>query len=107
MAMQGAKIATQAAVGSFITHNAMSIYFIPPNAVSNAYHIYSPTGRGYGAYSCSQLIAVDALKGAQGPRFDPSTIVNDQNMLDNAKIAKQFKQESNLPKLSEFLGKKF
>ena len=88
-----------------MTHNALSLYFIPPNTISNAYHIYSPTGRGYGAYSCSQLIAVDALKGAQGPRFDPSTIVNKDNMLDNTKIAQQFKHEANLPTLAEFLGK--
>ena len=105
MVMQGAKTAAYFVGGSLMTHNALSLYFIPPNTISNAYHIYSPTGRGYGAYSCSQLIAVDALKGAQGPRFDPSTIINKDNMLDNTKIAKQFKHESNLPTLAEFLGK--
>lgn len=87
-------------------HNGLSLYFIPPNSISNTYHIYSPTGRGYGAYSCSQLLAVDALKGAQGPRFEVSKVVDSNNMLDNKKIAKIFKSEQNLPSLAEFLGRR-
>ena len=105
--IQGIKTTVTFLGGSYMIHNGLSLYFIPPNSVSNAYHMYSPTGRGYGAYSCSQLLAVDALKGTQGPRFKVSDVVDSNNMLDNNKIAKAFKNEQNLPKLSEFLaGKK-
>ena len=100
--MQSLKAIGYATGGSYMAHNALSLYFIPPNSISNAYHIYSPTGRGYGAYSCSQLLAVDALKGAQGPNFDPNSIVDVNQMLDNKLIAKQFERTANLPPLSAF-----
>lgn len=102
--LQGVKTVGYLLGGSFMTHNALSVYFIPPNSISNTYHMYSPTGRGYGAYSCSQLMAVDALKGAQGPDFDPKTIVNKHNMLDNGLISKQFEKTSSLPDLKSFLS---
>ena len=40
--------------GFYVTHNALSLYFIPPNVISNAYHIcILQLGKGTGAYSCS------------------------------------------------------
>lgn len=104
--IQGIKTTATFLGGNYMIHNGLSVYFLPPNAVSNAYHIYSPTGRGYGAYSFSQLLAVDTLKGAQGSRFKISDIVDSDKMLDNNRIAKVFKNEQNLPKLSEFLAGK-
>jgi len=101
--LQGVKTAAYFAGGAYMGHNALSVYFLPPNLVSNTYHIYSPTGRGYGAYSCSQLIAVDALKGAQGEDFEVASIVNKHKMLDNSLIAKQFEKTSTLPTLNAFL----
>ena len=62
MAMQGIKTAAYFVGGSFMTHNALSLYFIPPNTISNAYHIYSPTGRGFQKHEDINLLHTEKQK---------------------------------------------
>ena len=103
--LQGIKTVSYLAGGSFMAHNALSVYFIPPNDISNSYHIYSPTGRGYGAYSCSQLLAVDALKGSQGSNFDYKSIVDEHNMICSKLVSKEFAKSPDLPPYKDYLAK--
>lgn len=81
-------------MGCYFFHNVMSICVIPPNAVSNAYNIYSPTGSGFGAHSCDELLAVDLLKAVQGSKFNYKSIVDSNSMIDMGKVDKMLDKSS-------------
>lgn len=57
---------------------------------SNFYNVYSPLGRGYGAHSCSQLIAADILKGQMGNSFDPKLITDNNLIISSSKLARKY-----------------
>ena len=97
-------------------HTSQSVYFIPPNKLSNFYSVYSPFGRGYGAHSCSQLIAADILKGQIGNNFDPKSITDNNFIISPQKLAKKYVEvrqislkelgEHAIPKYSELMKPK-
>jgi hypothetical protein len=67
-------------------HISSNVPFIAPNLVSNGYHIYSPFGRGYGAWSTGQLVQIDYLKTHLGGIFDYKEIIDQNNMVDPSKL---------------------
>ena len=69
-----------------VWHISSNVLIIPPNSVSNAYHLYTPLGRGYGAWSSEQLLHIDYLKTRMGGSFDYKEIVDDNKMIDPTKL---------------------
>ena len=67
-------------------HVSSNVPVISPNPVSNTYHLHSPFGRGYGAYSSMNLVQVDILKGHLGSNFDYSQCVDGKSFLDPNKL---------------------
>jgi len=67
-------------------HMSCNVPFIAPNKVSNVYHMYSPIGRGYGAWSSGQLLQIDYVKTQLGAEFDYKKIVDSDNMVDPGKL---------------------
>ena len=88
--MQGAKTCGYLLIAGTAFHTSQSVYFIPPNKISNFYNIYSPLGRGYGAHSCSQLIAADILKGQMGNSFDPKLITDENLIISPSKLSHKY-----------------
>ena len=68
-------------------HMSSNVPMISPNPVSNYYHLWSPLGRGYGAYSSGQLFQVDFLKTKLGSNFDYTQCVDQNKFLDPQKVA--------------------
>ena len=67
-------------------HVLFNVPFITPNPVSNSYHIYTPLGRGYGAWSSGQLLQIDYIKTNLGSEFNYKEVVDSNNMLHPNKI---------------------
>jgi hypothetical protein len=67
-------------------HISSNVPFIAPNPVSNCYHRYSPLGRGYGAWSTGQLVQIDYMKTRLGGEFNYKEIIDQNNMVDPAKL---------------------
>jgi len=67
-------------------HMSSNVPMISPNPVTNYYHLYSPLGKGYGAYSSGQLIQVDFLKTQLGGKFDYTECLDSNRFLDPKKI---------------------
>ena len=63
-----------------------NVPMISPNPVTNWYHLHSPLGRGYGAYSSGQLIQVDFLKTKLGGNFDYTQCIDSNKFLDPQKM---------------------
>lgn len=78
--------------GATAFHTSQSVYFIPPNKLSNFYNTcsWSPLGRGYGAHSCSQLIAADILRGQLGAAFNPAMITDENLIISPSKLAHKY-----------------
>jgi hypothetical protein len=68
-------------------HMSSNIPMISPNPVTNYYHLWSPLGRGYAAYSSSQLLQVDIIKTNLGDKFDYTQCIDSNKFLDPQKIA--------------------
>ena len=68
-------------------HVSSNVPMISPNALSNSYHLWSPLGRGYGAYSSGQLLQVDFLKTKLGSNFDYTQCLDQNKFLDPQKVA--------------------
>ena len=64
-----------------------NVPMISPNPVTNYYHLWSPLGRGYGAYSSGQLIQVDYMKTKLRGDFDYTQCLDSNKFLDQKKIA--------------------
>lgn len=67
-------------------HISSNVPLIAPNPVSNTYHIYSPLGRGYGAWSTGQLVQIDYLKTHLGGEFNYKDIIDQNNMVNLKKL---------------------
>ena len=74
-------------------HMSSNVPMISPNPVSNFYHLYSPAGRGYGAYSSVQLLQVDLMKTELCGEFDYTKCVDSNNFLDSKKMSAYAKEE--------------
>lgn len=81
------------AVGAL--HVTSGAPILEPNKLSNTYNIYSPLGRGYGAWSSGQLIQIDCIKTELGGKFDATKVVDSNGMLDPIKI-KQYAKANNI-----------
>ena len=90
MLLQGVKTCGYFLISGTAFHTSQSVYFIPPNKFSNFYNVYSPLGRGYGAHSCSQLIAADILKGQMGNSFDPTLITDENHIISPSKLSHKY-----------------
>ena len=90
MFLQGAKTCGYLLMSGTAFHTSQSVYFIPPNKLSNFYNVYSPLGRGYGAHSCSQLLAADILKGQMGNSFDPALITDENRIISPSKLSHKY-----------------
>ena len=88
--IQGMKTCGYLLIAGTGFHTSQSVYFIPPNKLSNLYNVYSPLGRGYGAHSCSQLIAADILKGQMGNSFDPKLITDENSIISPTKLSRKY-----------------
>lgn len=68
-------------------HMSSNVPMISPNPITNYYHLWSPLGRGYGAYSSGQLLQVDFMKTKLGGNFDYTQCLDSNKFLDPQKIA--------------------
>lgn len=82
-------------------HMSSNVPMISPNPITNYYHLWSPLGRGYGAYSSGQLLQVDFMKTKLGGNFDYTQCLDSNKFLDPQKIAVYAeKNDLNLNKIS-------
>ena len=68
-------------------HMSSNIPMVSPNPITNYYHLWSPVGRGFGAYSSGQLLQVDFMKTKLGGNFDYTQCLDSHKFLDPEKIA--------------------
>lgn len=68
-------------------HMSSNVPMISPNPVTNFYHLWSPLGRGYGAYSSGQLLQIDFIKTKLGSNFDHTQCLDKHAFIDPQKLA--------------------